>query len=558
VSITDKTTHATTRHAVVVTLFLFAFVALVWRMVDLTVINRSFLQKQGDARVIRQMVIPAYRGMITDRNGAPLAISTPVDSLWINPQDFVLDHPKLKQLLTMLNLSHPRLTAVLEQAKDREFVYIKRGLNPNLAKKLMALKIPGVYFQREFHRYYPEGEVTAHLLGFTDIDDHGQEGIELAYNTWLQGVAGKKRVMKDRMGHIIADVATITEPQPGNNLALSIDKRIQYQAYRELKAAVDRNQAESGSVVVMDVHNGEVLAMVNQPSFNPNDRRAYHAASFRNRSITDRFEPGSVMKAFTLSAALASGQYTTSSTINTSPGYLKINNNLVQDFRDYGKLTLAEILKRSSNVGVTKITLSLPEQFLWTLLQRFGFGELALGTLPGESRGRLSYRSHWSKFMLATLAFGYGIAVTPVQLARAYAVFGNGGKLLPVKVILTAESLHWEQVLQPPVAKQVLHLLEAVVESGGTGRLARVKGYRVAGKTSTVRLLGAKGYQRHHHLAIFIGLAPADKPRVVTVVVIRDPKVGEYFGGRVAAPVFSRIMARVLPILHVTPNSVRT
>lgn len=536
------------------TVFGIAILGLIWRMVDLIIINRGFLQKQGDARAIRQITVPAYRGMITDRNGEPLAISTPVDSLWINPQDFTTTHENIDAFISALNISRHKLDAIVQNSKDREFVYIKRGLNPNLAKKIDELKIPGVYFQREFRRYYPEGEVTAHLIGFTNIDDRGQEGIELAYNRWLQGVSGKKRVMKDRLGHVVANLATLKQPEPGNNLALTIDKHIQYHAYRELKAAVEKNQAESGSIIIMDVHNGEVLAMANQPSFNPNDRSHYKPERFRNRAVTDTFEPGSVMKAFTMAAGLSSGKYQLNSVINTSPGYIKINNNLVQDFRNHGKMSLTEILKRSSNVGVTKIILSLPEQTLWNLLREVGFGEAAINAFPGEATGNLSYRAHWNKFVLATLAFGYGTAVTPIQLARAYAVFGNGGKLVPVNLLIRQDASNAKQVLQPKVANQVLSLLEAVVEEGGTGRLARVKGYRIAGKTSTVRIVGAKGYERHHHIAIFVGLAPAEKPRVVVVVAIRDPKVGEYFGGRVAAPVFSKVMTRVLPLLHVSPK----
>lgn len=544
----------TARHYIVVVIFGAAILGLVWRMVDLIIINRGFLQKQGDARAIRLITVPAYRGMITDRNGEPLAISTPVDSLWINPQDFDNKNENIETLLSILNYSRKKLETTLANSQEREFVYLKRGLNPNIAKKINSLKIPGVYFQREFRRYYPEGEVTAHLIGFTNIDDRGQEGIELAYDKWLRGVSGKKRVMKDRLGHIIANVATLKEPEPGNNLALSIDKRVQYHAYRELKSAVTRNHAESGSIIVMDVHSGEVLAMANQPSFNPNDRSNYKPEMFRNRAITDSFEPGSVMKAFSMAAGIKSGKYNPDTVINTSPGYVKINNNLVQDFKNYGKMSLIEILKRSSNVGVTKMILSLPEQSLWELLRDFGFGELAIGTVPGEAVGNLSYHEHWSPFVLATLAFGYGIAVTPVQLARAYAVFGNGGNLVPVSLLTRQDKGHAKQVLTPKVAEQVLSLLEAVVEKGGTGRLAHVKGYRIAGKTSTVRIVGAKGYERHHHIAIFVGLAPVENPRVVVVVAIRDPKVGEYFGGRVAAPVFAKVMAHVLPILHVSPS----
>lgn len=528
---------------------------LMWRMVDLTVIDQAFLQDQGDARAIRTIETPAYRGMITDRNGEPLAISTPVQSVWANPQDFDFQNKKIPQLARLLNIQAARIKRSLKRAGKREFVYLRRGLAPAKAKKIKALNIPGVNLQREFKRFYPEGEITAHILGFTNVDDDGQEGLELEYNNWLQGAPGVKRVLKDRLGHIVENIATVKEPRPGHNLVLSIDRRIQYLAYRALKKAVTENKAVSGSVVVLDPLTGEVLAMVNQPSYNPNQRPKVHDGRYRNRAVTDVFEPGSVIKAFSIASALDSGKYTPKTMIDTNPSFLKVDGNLIRDDRDNGVITVTQVLKRSSNVGVTKMTISLPPEQLWGLLNRVGFGERTDSGFPGESAGVLVNHRIWRPFVLATLAFGYGISVTPLQLAHGYTVFADKGKLMPVSLLRVNKVPKGKQAMDPTVAKQMLHMLHAVVESGGTGTRARIQGYTVAGKTGTARIAGAHGYKKNHHVATFVGIAPVSKPRLVVAVMINDPRGGKYYGGVIAAPVFADVMEGALRILDVPPDA---
>lgn len=531
-----------------------ALVGLIWRMVDLTIVDSEFLQRQGDARTIRILKTPAYRGMITDRNGEPLAISTPVDSVWINPQDFKDTNKTLHTLANQLNLSVAAIAARIKHASKREFVYIKRGVNPELGNTIKKLKLPGVYIQREFRRFYPEGEVMAHVLGFTNIDDRGQEGIELAYEDWLKGRAGKKRVLKDRLGHIIADVETVQQPMPGNNLTLSIDRRIQYAAYRELKNAVEKNKAKSGTVIVLDVKTGEVLAMVNQPSYNPNSSHRSHDGRLRNRAITDTFEPGSVIKAFSLASALESGKYTPDSLIDTKPSWLMVDGNTIKDDHDNGIITVTQVLKRSSNVGVTKMILSLPAAHLVNLLRGVGFGQRTGVGFPGESAGVLYERSRWRPFVLATLGFGYGLSVTPLQLAHAYSVFSGHGRLLPVSLLRVNDIPKGRQVISEKTADQIFAMLTAVVEEGGTGRHARIPGFKVAGKTGTARMVGPNGYEKDHHVATFIGIAPVRDPRLLALVVINDPRGGKYYGGTIAAPVFSKVMAESLRMLNIYPT----
>lgn len=526
-------------------------------MVDLTVLDRAFLKKQGDARTIRIIQTPAYRGMITDRNGEPLAISTPVDSVWVNPKDFDSQDAHLAQFAEYLSLSRAQILSRIHHNQDKEFLYIKRAINPHIGLKIKALKMPGVYLQREFRRYYPEGEVMAHVLGFTNIDDAGQEGVELAYNSWLEGRAGKKRVLKDRLGHIIANVKTLAEPLPGNNLTLSLDRRIQYAAYRELKSAVKKNEATSGSIVVLDVKTGEILAMVNAPSFNPNSHKKRHDKRYRNRAVTDMFEPGSVMKAFTIASALESKKYHPDTMIDTSPGRLVVDGNVIRDDHYNGTLSVTQVLKRSSNVGVAKMVMSLPAENTVNLLRLCGFGEKTDVLFPGESPGLLQARRNWQPFVLATLGFGYGLSVTPLQLAHAYSIFANQGRLSPASLLRVNEQPRGKQVIQPLTAKRVLKMLTAVVEEGGTGTHAKVNGYLVAGKTGTARMVGPNGYEKDHHVATFIGTAPAEAPQILVLVVINDPQGGKYYGGVVAAPVFAKVMADSLRILNIYPTRVK-
>lgn len=538
----------------VVLVLLLCTVGLVWRMVHLTVINRDFLKHQGDVRSLRIIKTPAYRGMITDRQGEPLAISTPVDSVWVNPQDFSASSEALKRLSSLLKISNYYLKKRLRDSKQREFVYIKRGILPDVASKIKQMDLPGLYLQHEFRRFYPAGEMTAHLLGFTNVDDKGQEGIELAYNEWLSGKTGKQQVLRDRMGHIVANVKKISEPRPGRNLVLSIDKRIQFLAYRELKDVVEKNKAQSGSIVVLDAKTGEVLAMVNQPSFNPNMRRIVHDGRYRNRAVTDTFEPGSVVKAFSITAALMSNQYKVDSLVDTSPGWMVVNGNRIHDHHNNGVLSVTEILQRSSNVGVTKMMLSLPEQTLWSLLHEVGFGQRTQSGFPGESSGVLPYRRHWNPFVLATLGFGYGLSVTPLQLAQAFTIFANQGKLLPVSLVVRDKAPAGRSIVPTSIAEQMLATLESVVERGGTGVLANMESYRAAGKTGTARLVGKEGYEENHHVATFVGIAPVTRPRLIVAVVITDPQAGKYYGGVVSAPAFEHVMQGALRILNVAPD----
>lgn len=537
---------------------------LVWRMLDLTIRDRHFLEKQGNARSVREVNTPAYRGMILDRHGVPLAVSTPVDAIWVNPREVnayliskKIDPRKLAKLAAMLDMPLAELKKKMT-LKQREFIYLARGLDPLLAENIKALKIVGIHSQEEFKRYYPDAEVTSQLVGFTDIDDHGQEGLELAYNSWLKGEPGKKLVLKDRLGHILSNIKVVSVPQAGKNLTLSIDRRIQYAAYRELKKAIAKLKARSGTAVVMDAKTGEILAMVNQPSYNPNNRSEISSTRIRNRALTDTFEPGSVMKAFSVASGVNSGKYHPNTDIDIGKGWMMVGGHPVVEEHATGILTVTEVLQKSSNIGVTKITLSLPPDDLVDLLRRAGFGEKTNTGFPGESAGVLPIRTQWKPFALATLAFGYGLSVTPAQLVQGYGIFANHGKLIPLKLLLNQKmSYAPTQVMNPKAADEMLKMLQAVVE-GGSGTLAKVKGYQVAGKTGTSRIAGSKGYDKNHHIATFAGIAPVSSPRLVVVVVVNDPKSGglTYYAATAAAPVFSRIMDASLKILDVPPDAI--
>lgn len=530
---------------------------LIWRMIDLTIFDRGFLEKQGNARSLRIVDTPAYRGMITDRHGTPLAVSTPVEAVWVNPQESNVNNPNLPKLAEDLEIPLSELKSKMG-AKKKEFIYLKRGLDPMVAENIKALNIPGVHLQREFKRYYPDAEVTSQLVGFTNIDDQGQEGLELAYNNWLSGEPGKERVLKDRLGHVIANVHRIKEPKPGKNLVLSIDRGIQYAAYRELKKAIAKLKARSGSVVVLDARTGEVLAMVNQPSYNPNNRSEISPARIRNRALTDTFEPGSVMKAFSVASALESGKYQPETEIDTGKGWMTVpgRRSAITDEHPGGLMTVTRILQKSSNVGVTKMMLALPPNQLPDLLRRAGFGESTNTGFPGESSGVLPAQQIWSPSAIATLAFGYGLSATTTQLAQGYTIFANHGRVIPISLLRIPHSASpGKVVMNTTAADQMLLMLEAVVE-GGSGLLAKVNGYRVAGKTGTSRIVGKSGYEKNHHIATFAGIAPVSSPRVVAIVMIDDPKLGglSYYAATATAPVFSRIMEATLRILDVPPD----
>ena len=529
-------------------------IGILWRLIDLNTVDQAFLLKQSQARIVRYVKIPAYRGIIFDRLGSPLAVSTRVESVWVNPHYFSPTRLQLKKLSLLLQMSTHYIQRHVKKSSQREFVYLKRSIPPPLAKRIKDLKISGVYFQRAFRRYYPEGRVMAHVVGFTNVDDQGQEGLELGFNRWLSGRPGKEKVVKDRLGNIIAELALQKAPLQGKNLQLSIDHRIQYLTYRSLKAAVERYHAESGSAVVMDVKTGEVLAMVNQPSYNPNNRQTAPINAYRNRAVTDMFELGSVMKPFTIALALQSGRYTPDTKIDTHSGWMEIGGYRIRDDLNYGVVTLTQLLQKSSNIAAAKILLSLDAHNYWYLLKKFGFGERTQSGFPGEASGQLVPQSSWVPSVLATLAYGYGISVTTLQLAHAYSVIADGGVSHPVSLLkVNPENVSSERVLSPKVAHTVVRLLETVVEKGGTGTRAEVPGYRVAGKTGTAYLASANGYDHHRYMASFAGIAPASKPQLVVVVVLKTPQ-GQHFGGLVAAPAFSQIMSGALRLLDVPPD----
>lgn len=544
------------RLAVLVGTLAMAAAMLAWRAVDLQVMDRGFLQGQGDARHLRAMEMPAHRGMITDRNGQALAISTPVDSVWANPQELIHERRRWDELAAVLEIDKRSLETRLMRRADREFVYLRRHINPALGQRVRDLGIDGVALQREYRRYYPVGEVAAHLVGFTNIDDVGQEGMELAHEDWLRGEPGKKWVLKDRLGQVVEDVAGIKEPAPGKELALSIDRRMQYLAYRQLKTAVRLHKAKSGSVVILDVRTGEVLTMVNQPSYNPNDRDSMRSEHLRNRAVTDMFEPGSTVKPFTVAAALEAGAYRPDSPIDTSPGYLKVGGNTIRDMFNYGAIDVTTVIQKSSNVGASKIALSIEPEQMWRMFSGVGFGSLTGCRFPGEASGLLTDYWRWHAIERATLSFGYGISTTPLQLALAYSVLGDEGRLKPVSLVPVSNPPEGERVMSPRTAREVVTMMETVVAGQGTGTLAQVAGYRVAGKTGTVQKAGSDGYSNDRYVSVFAGLAPATRPRLAMVVVINEPRGEEYYGGRVAAPVFSNVMTGALRMLGIKPDDV--
>jgi cell division protein FtsI (penicillin-binding protein 3) len=532
--------------------FILLSASMMVRLWYLQILEKDFLQDQGDARTIRMERINAHRGIIQDRSGKPLAVSTPVLSLWANPGELLSADTSLTPLTDYLNVDSDVFKARLMNAKSKNFVYLRRHLPPAEARGILALKIPGVYAEREHHRFYPAGEVTSHLVGFTDIDDKGQEGLELSFDKWLAGTPGKKKVLKNLYGEIIGDIKPVAEAEPGNTLTLGIDLRLQYLAYRELKSAVAHFRAESGSVVVLDVQTGQVLAMVNQPSYNPNNRVGLDLNAVRNRALTDVFEPGSTVKPFTVAVALSSGRYLPESTVDTTPGFVRVGSFTIRDPRDRGVITLSDIIRLSSQVGISKLALDLNEYEVRGLFEALGFGRDAASGFPGESTGYLPNHRRWKDIDRATFAYGYGLTVTPVQLAASYLTIASGGVKREISLIEGLESAS-TRIYSKEVADQLKQMLARVV-TDGTAKKASIPGYNAAGKTGTVRKIGASGYQDTEHMAIFAGLAPVEKPRLVTVVLINEPKTKEYGGGDIAAPVFSRVMHSALRILNVPPK----
>lgn len=513
----------------------------------------DFLQHQGDSRAIRNVTIPAYRGLITDRNGEPLAISTPVTAIVANPKN--IQKSDIERLSLALKISESQLQSRLQRYRNKSFMYLVQQLPNDEAEKILKLNIPGVSGQQRYKRFYPAGEVTAQLVGFTNYLDIGQEGMELAYDDWLTGEPGKKKVVLDKNRRVINDISLIQAASSGEDLRLSIDLRVQYAAYRALKKAVKKHNAKSGSVVVLDVNSGEVLAMVNQPSFNPNDRSKLRQSSVRNRAITDLMEPGSTVKPFTVLAALESGQFSAQSRIDTNPGYLKVDYKTFVDPSNYGELNLAEVLTKSSQVGTTKVALALDPESTRDLFQRVGFGEVMGTGFPGETLGSLPAYRKWHPVTQATFAFGYGLSVSSLQLARAYAVLANDGLRKEISMVALNSEPEGLRVINAATTKEVRHMLRAASSHKGTGRRAMIDGYSVGGKTGTLHKVKVNGgYDDNRYMSVFAGLSPISSPRLATVVVIDEPRQGDYFGGLVAAPVFSEITGNALRLMQVTPD----
>ncbi len=530
--------------------------AIVARAIDLQVVRRDFLQGQGEVRHVRSVPIPTHRGMLLDRRGAPLAISTPVWSIWADPSQLRPSREQLQDLARALGQSPQRLARQIEQAGDREFVWLERHLRPAQARQVMALGVSGVRKRREYRRYYPTGEVSSHVVGFTGIDDQGQEGLELAYDERLSGEPGRKRVVQDRHGRVVEDLAQMRAAEPGRDVELSIDRRLQYLAYRELKGAVARHDARAGSLVMLDVATGEVLAMVNQPAFNPNNRQERSGDVVRNRSVTDVFEPGSTMKPMTVAAALATGRFEPDTRVFTAPDQITVGGHTIADRRDLGALDVTEVVQQSSNVGASRIAMSLDERAMWQAFAQFGLGARTGSGFPGEAMGDLMAPGEWGPVEQATMAFGYGVAVTPLQLVRAYAAIANDGVRPPVRFrpVESVKANAGERILSTETARQVQTMLDGAVSPEGTGERAAVAGYRVAGKTGTAHKLAEQGYAEDRYRAVFAGFAPADDARIAAVVMLDEPQGEQYYGGQVAAPVFAETMAGALRLLDVEPD----
>ena len=555
---TKRTPHYKFRRYTVLTVFMLAVAGLLWRALDMQVLNQKFFQQQGDARHLRVVKIPAHRGDIYDRNGEPLAISTPVDSVWVHPGELIAVKQRVPELAKLLSVNEASLLKKIERNARREFMYVRRHIQPSMGKKVRSLGLPGVYLQREYKRYYPAGEVTSHILGFADIDDRGQEGLELAYDDWLTGKEGAKKIIRDRLGRAVDDVERLEAAEPGKTVFLSIDRRLQYLAYRALKSAVKEHRAIAGSVVIMDVHNGEVLAMVNQPSFNTNDRSQLKPGVYRNRAVTDVFEPGSTMKPFTIAAALETGRWHPKDNVRTAPGYYKVQGSLIKDMRNYGKINLGEIILKSSNVGVSKVALSMDQEQQLGMYTKLGFGTDTSSGFPGERGGNLRM-DNVSEFERATMSFGYSMSVTPLQLARAYSALAADGVIHPVSFFMLdeKEKVKSEQVMSKKTARQVRKMMERVVSEEGTASKAQIANYRVAGKTGTVHKYISGGYAEDRYLSIFAGMAPASDPKLVMVVILDEPRNGKYFGGQVAGPVFSKVMSGALRLLDIPPDNLK-
>ena len=541
----------------VVCLFLLCVIALSSRAVYLQLLAGESLREKGDEVAVRIVNVPAHRGALMDRNGEQLAISTPVDSIWAEPRKVLIEDEKyLLVLARLLDMPQQKLKKFLTDRIKRDFVYLKRHAHPSLVEEIKNLGVKGVSTQSEYKRYYPAAEVTAHILGYTNVDDQGQEGIELAYDKILKGKPGKKRVLKDRLGRIVRNIESVMPSESGTELKLSIDKRIQYLAYREIVAAAKHHEAKSGSLVMLDVKTGEVIAMVGHPSFNPNNR-SWSKNTTRNRIVTDVYEPGSIMKVFTVAAGLESGIFTPQTIIDTSPGVFKVGKHSISDHHNYGHIDVTTIITKSSNIGASKIALALKPEYFYEVLNRFGFGQTTGSGYPGERAGILRLFNTWSEQDIASLSYGYGVQVTPLKLAQTYSIIANNGIMLPVSFIKTNKPKTKERVIAENIAKQIRDMLETVVSSEGTASRAAIKGYRVIGKTGTVHKYDPRGgYFADRYRSLFVGIVPASNPRFVTVVTIDEPnKEKGHYGGAVAAPIYSKVMEGTLRILNIPPDN---
>lgn len=535
-------------------LVFFGFLVLAARALYLQGLRNDFLQQKGETRYARVIEISAHRGMVTDRNGEPLALSTPVESVWAAPADANLGTEQRAKLTKLLGIDAAELKRKLAES-DRDFVYLKRQLPPEQAAKVVQLNLPGVFLQREYRRYYPAAEVTAHVVGVTGVDDNGQEGIELAYQDWLSGKVGSRRVIKDRLGRVVEDIESIRAPQEGRELALSIDQRIQYLAFRELKSAIALNEAKAGSLVVLDVKTGEVLALANWPTYNPNNRDTFKTGRSRNRAVVDLFEPGSTLKPFTVAAALESGLVSPGSMIDTEGGHYTIGNRTIHDAHPEGILTVAQVIQKSSNVGSAKMALAMAPQKMWSIFSDVGFGTQTKVGFPGEATGRLRAYQTWKPIEQATMSYGHGISVSLLQLARAYSVFATNGELKPLTLVKRDQPVEGKAVISPRTAMAVRKMLEMVTQPGGTATRAQVAGFRVAGKTGTAHKLLGASYATDRYISSFVGFAPASNPRLVIAVMLDEPGGKSYYGGEVAAPVFSTVMAGALRLLGIEPDA---
>ena len=546
------------RFRIVIAVLLAMVAGIAWRIVDLHIFDHDFLKAHGDARSVRHIPIPAHRGLITDRNGEPLAVSTPVVTLWGNPKELAAARERWPELAAALGQDARTLAQRLEQNAGREFMYLVRGLTPEQGEVVMARRFPGVYSLEEFRRFYPAGEVTAHVVGLTDVDDRGREGVEKAFAHWLAGEPGQRQVLKDRRGQLIKDVGVARNAKPGKTLALSIDLRLQYLAHRELRNALTEGTAKAGSLGIGDVKSGEILAMVNQPTYNPNNKRSLEPAAMRNRAMIDVCEPGSTVKPFSIAAALGSGRWKPEDTVDTYPGSLRIGRYTIRDVSRGGVLTLTGILMKSSNVGISKIAFDIGAEPIHAVMQQVGFGQDTGLGFPGERVGNLPNHRNWKQAETATLAYGYGLSVTAVQLAQAYSVLGNGGARVPLSMVRLDAAPGATQVVDPQIARTLLGMLQAVVEEpGGGGARAKVPGYHVGGKSGTARkaAVGSKGYVEKAYRSFFAGVAPLGEPRLAAVVMIDEPGSGGYYGGLVAAPVFGKVMAGALRLMNIAPDN---